>query len=117
MPNEDTIMISQEELTKFHALLTEMKIDLIETIKSELEDEESPFNISGDLADKAEAVTYVSVNEELTAGQKNTLDKIDRAIKRIEDGIYGKCNICTNIIELDRLSAIPYAETCKEHMQ
>ncbi len=94
-----------------------MKSDLIETIRSEMADEKSPFNVSGDMADKAEAVTYVSVNEELTTGQKNTLDKIDRAIKRIEDGIFGKCSVCDNMIELDRLSAIPYAETCKEHMQ
>ena len=110
-------MITNEQLSELHALLTEMKIELIETINSELEDEETPFNVSGDMADKAEAITYVSVNEELTSGQKNTLDKIDRAIKRIEDGIFGKCSVCSNFIELDRLTAIPYAETCKEHMQ
>lgn len=110
-------MLTKEQLTEFHALLSEMKFNLIETIKSEIEDEETPFNVSGDMADKAEAATYVSVSEELTTGQKNTLDKIDRAIKRIEDGIYGKCSVCSNLIELERLMAIPYAETCKEHMQ
>ncbi|MGL4677416.1 MAG: TraR/DksA family transcriptional regulator [Brevinema sp.] len=110
-------MLTEQQLSDFHIQLTQMKIDLIETIQSELEDEKSPFNVSGDMADKAEAITYVSVNEELTAGQKNTLDKIDRAIKRIEDKIFGKCTICSNLIELDRLSAIPYAETCKVHMQ
>lgn len=110
-------MLTEQQLNEFHTQLTQMKIDMIETIQSELEDEESPFNVSGDMADKAEAVTYVSVNEELTAGQKITLDKIDRAIKRIEDGIFGKCHVCSNLIELDRLTAIPYAETCKEHMQ
>lgn len=110
-------MLTEQQLNEFHTQLSQMKIDMIETIQSELEDEESPFNVSGDMADKAEAVTYVSVNEELTAGQKNTLDKIDRAIKRIEDGIFGKCGSCSKPIELDRLTAIPYAETCKEHMQ
>lgn len=110
-------MLTQEQLIEFHSQLSEMKKDLIETIQGELEDEKSPFNVPGDMADKAEAITYVAVSEELTAGQKITLDKIDRAIKRIEDGIFGKCSICNNLIELDRLSAIPYAETCKEHMQ
>ncbi len=110
-------MLTEQQLKEFHAVLTEMRSDMIETIRSELADEESPFNVSGDMADKAEAVTYVSVNEELTSGQKNTLDKIDRAIRRIEDGIFGKCSVCGKPIELDRLTAIPYAETCKEHMQ
>ncbi len=110
-------MFTEQQLQEFHTQLVQMRNDLIETIHSELEDEESPFNVTGDIADKAEAITYVSVNEELTAGQKNTLDKIDRAIKRIEDKIFGKCSVCSKPIELDRLTAIPYAETCKEHMQ
>ena len=110
-------MLNQEQLKEFHDQLSIMKSELIETIQSEIADEESPFNVPGDMADKAEAITYVSVSEELTAGQKITLDKIDRAIKRIEDKIYGKCTVCSNLIELDRLSVIPYAETCKEHMQ
>lgn len=111
------MMLTGERLTLFHSQLLDLKTDLVETIIGEIEDEESPFNISGDMVDKAEAVTYASVNEELTQGQKITLEKIERALKRIEDGIYGKCMVCSQMIELDRLSVIPYAETCKEHMQ
>lgn len=110
-------MLSAEQLEQFHKALIELKADLIETMQGEIEDEESPFNVSGDMADKAEAITYVSVSEGLTNGQKNTLEKIDRAIKRIEDKIFGKCTICNNFIEIDRLTVIPYAETCKKHMQ
>lgn len=110
-------MLTQTQLEFFHKKLTDLKSELIETIIGELEDEESPFNIQGDMADKAEVLTYVAVSEELTASQRNTLDKIDRALKRIEDGLFGKCIICDKPIELERLEAIPYAETCKEHMK
>ncbi|MGL4388453.1 MAG: TraR/DksA family transcriptional regulator [Brevinema sp.] len=110
-------MLSTEQTKLFYTQLVELRKDLIETIQGEIEDEKSPFNVSGDLADKAEAVTYVSVSEGLTSSQKITLEKIDRAIKRIEDGIFGKCSICSNHIEFERLEAIPYAETCKTHMK
>ncbi|MGL4366781.1 MAG: TraR/DksA family transcriptional regulator [Brevinemataceae bacterium] len=110
-------MLTENQLKLLYQQLLEMKEDLIETIQGEIEDEESPFNVSGDMADKAGAITYVSVSEGLTQSQKITLEKIDRAIKRIEDGIYGKCLVCNNSIESDRLEAIPYAETCKEHMK
>ncbi|MGL4394479.1 MAG: TraR/DksA family transcriptional regulator [Brevinema sp.] len=110
-------MFTDEQTKVFYAQLLELREDLVETIQGEIADEKSPFNVSGDLADKAEAVTYVSVSEGLTSSQKLTLEKIDRAIKRIEDGIFGKCSVCENYIEFERLEAIPYAETCKEHMK
>lgn len=110
-------MLTTEQTKIFYYQLLQLREDLIETIQGEIADEESPFNVSGDIADKAEAVTYVSVSEGLTSSQKLTLEKIDRAIKRIEDGIFGKCSVCSNHIEFERLEAIPYAETCKEHMK
>ncbi|MGL5721647.1 MAG: TraR/DksA family transcriptional regulator [Brevinema sp.] len=109
--------MNEDKLIEFKEELTRQRQELVETIIGELEDEQTPFNISGDLADKAEALTYVSVSEELTASQRNTLDKIDRALKRIDDGLFGKCSVCSNYIELERLEAIPYVETCKAHMQ
>ncbi|MGL5254897.1 MAG: TraR/DksA family transcriptional regulator [Brevinema sp.] len=109
--------MSDEQLIAFKEELIRQREELIETILGEIEDEQTPFNISGDLADKAEVLTYVSVSEELTASQRNTLDKIDRALKRIDDGLFGKCSVCSNYIELERLEALPYVETCKTHMQ
>ena len=109
--------MTEEQILEFQKELLRQREELIETILGEIEDEQTPFNISGDLADKAEALTYVSVSEELTASQRNTLDKIDRALKRVDDGLFGKCSVCGNYIELERLEAIPYVETCKTHMQ
>ncbi|MDE2071524.1 MAG: TraR/DksA C4-type zinc finger protein [Patescibacteria group bacterium] len=41
---------------------------------------------------------------------------IKDALKRIEDGTYGKCEECGKEIEPDRLEANPAARTCKAHM-
>ncbi len=41
---------------------------------------------------------------------------IVRALRRIEDGTYGVCEVCGEEIELDRLEANPAARTCKAHV-
>jgi DnaK suppressor protein len=40
------------------------------------------------------------------------LKKIDEALTRIEDGIFGECEVCENDIELRRLEARPTATLC-----
>ncbi len=41
-----------------------------------------------------------------------TLDSIETAIERIEEGVYGQCEECSGIISKARLNAIPYTALC-----
>ncbi len=41
-----------------------------------------------------------------------TLEQIEGALERIEDGIYGVCEKCDSRIPKTRLNAIPYAILC-----
>ncbi len=43
-------------------------------------------------------------------------NNIIRALKKIEDGKYGACEICGEDIEEDRLKSNPSARTCKKHI-
>lgn len=43
------------------------------------------------------------------------LRDIDEALKRIEEGTYGKCKVCGKEIPYERLEAVPWTEFCKEH--
>lgn len=43
------------------------------------------------------------------------VEKIDNALKAIEDGTYGKCAECGKEILFERLEAIPYTLYCVEH--
>lgn len=38
-----------------------------------------------------------------------------QALKKIESGTFGQCEICNGPIESDRLAVIPTARTCKAH--
>ena len=48
----------------------------------------------------------------LLGTEKNALDQIDGALKRIEDGTFGQCEACGMKIPKPRLEAIPYAALC-----
>ncbi len=53
---------------------------------------------------------YQAMVSELT-GQKVA---VEAALKRIEDGSYGFCINCKNLIDTDRLAAIPTALLCMD---
>jgi len=48
----------------------------------------------------------------LESTEREVLQKIEQALKRIDDKIFGACSECEKPIPLVRLNAIPYVETC-----
>ena len=48
----------------------------------------------------------------LLGSERTALDQIEAAIRRIEDGSYGRCEKCGGKIPKSRLEAIPYAAQC-----
>src|SRR3954463_2955262 len=48
----------------------------------------------------------------LMEADEGTLDYIDSALDRIQDGTYGKCVHCEGVISKARLNAIPYTPVC-----
>ena len=41
-----------------------------------------------------------------------TLESIESALEKIEDGVFGLCEECSQVISKTRLNAIPYAPLC-----
>ena len=50
----------------------------------------------------------------LSATARQIVDEIDRALERMKDKTYGVCVPAGRRISLERLDALPYAETCVE---
>src|SRR5690606_35240651 len=79
----------------------------------------TPVEQDGNEADYLDQATHVEAFEShvgaLTQLEKQYSD-ILRALKKIDAGKYGVCEISGNTIELDRLEANPAARTCKAHM-
>jgi len=51
----------------------------------------------------------------LRKGAKDLKKQIDKALKKIEKGTYGMCEVCKGPIERGRLDAYPAADKCVEH--
>jgi len=48
----------------------------------------------------------------LSDGQRDEVAQIDRALARMNAGIYGKCDACGDEIGYDRLKALPHTNLC-----
>lgn len=48
---------------------------------------------------------------------RDLMEKIDKALVKIDDGTYGACDRCGKPIERARLKALPYASLCLKDKQ
>ena len=67
-----------------------------------------------DYSDDATSSEGTSEALEESALLSQTLEQVEDALKRIEDGSYGKCVACGRPIEPARLEAIPWTPYCLE---
>lgn len=76
----------------------------------------SEIGTESDLADQADIVMSRENNTAILADLEARYDTILSALKRIENGGYGKCEVCGSKIEDARLEADPAATTCTKHL-
>lgn len=67
---------------------------------------------TSDLGDVASDDAEREVNSQLASLESRELGKIERAIRAIREGRYGKCEICDRPIPIARLKALPYTSCC-----
>jgi len=116
-----------KNLEHYKDLLLEEKANLEEELKSvghrdasgEWEGEPSDLGADIDESDENSVADKIEDFEErsgVEAELEVSLKEINAALKRVEDGTYGKCKVCGKEIEDARLIAILSTETCKEHV-
>ncbi|MDO8566733.1 MAG: TraR/DksA C4-type zinc finger protein [bacterium] len=76
----------------------------------------SETGMESDLADQADIVMSRESNTAILADLEARYDGVLSALKRIEKGGYGKCEVCGETIEEARLLADPSATTCVTHL-
>jgi DnaK suppressor protein len=105
--------MDKKRLDYYKKKLQAKREELLENIaRTEEEGRAADEDTTVDLADKA-ANSYT---KEFLFGQTNTdrnlLNLIDQALKRIKDGTYGLCANCEEEIGQKRLDAVPWAAYC-----
>jgi len=67
-----------------------------------------------DAAESSEADIQDEIEFALIQMKAETLNKIDEALRRLEEGTYGYCFECGDEISERRLRALPFAVRCKD---
>ena len=98
------------EQTRVHNLIDQMKQNGGINSNSEMASELSfydnhPSDAASELFDKTKGLA-------LKGNEMSIANKIEDALKSIEDHTYGKCKSCGAAITYERLEFIPYAENC-----
>ena len=97
----------------FKKKLNEWKTEIIRTNNEALYNGSLDNNsISADIVDQASSYTDKTVEMKAINRQIKLISKIDQALTRIKDGVYGFCAETGEPIGLKRLIARPVAELC-----
>ncbi|MBU1061922.1 MAG: TraR/DksA family transcriptional regulator [Candidatus Omnitrophica bacterium] len=112
--------MTKKEALKFKKLLLKKREDILreinniarESLKSQKEASGDLSSYSYHMADMASDSYDREFSLNIASGEQEIIYEIDEALKRIEEGSYGKCLSCNKKIPVRRLNALPYAKCC-----
>ena len=105
--------MNKAQLKKFRALLEQKREELVRKAKQTL-DEDMTLDVSDlpDEMDLASSEYLQSFTFRLRDREKSFLDKINKALAKIDDGSFGVCEECGDEISVKRLEARPETTLC-----
>ena len=66
-------------------------------------------------ADSGQVAAEQGENKVLSSQLRSELDEVERALAKLDDGSYGKCETCGQPIAEPRLEAMPATRFCIDH--
>lgn len=109
VPSEKEPYMSEAQLDYFGRLLLEWKKLILSAAQDTLQSlQDGPIR-EPDLNDRASSETDWGIELRTRDRQRKLISKIDAALRRIEEGEYGYCEVTGEPIGLGRLSARPIA--------
>ncbi|WP_136441680.1 RNA polymerase-binding protein DksA [Pacificoceanicola onchidii] len=108
-PAEDEPFMNEKQLEYFRRKLLTWKQDLLADSRDTIETlQEGTRNIP-DVTDRASEETDRALELRTRDRQRKLVNKIDAALRRIDEGEYGYCEVTGEPISLKRLDARPIA--------
>lgn len=105
--------MNKAQLKKFKTMLEQKRDEIIQKAKQTLnEDMALDANDLPDEMDLASSEYLQSFTFRLRGREKHFLEKIERALIKIEDGSFGNCEECGEEIAVKRLEARPETTLC-----
>jgi len=106
--------LSASEIQKFRDILSQKQDELSEIVHRKKEEQEFQQEDPeiGDEADIATRSVEKEILFDITDAEKQNLDGIEAALRKIEKGGFGRCESCQKTIPRLRLEVMPWARYC-----
>jgi len=108
-PSPDEPFMNDRQLTYFKNKLLDWKDSILRESAGTLQQLQVDSLREPDLTDRASSETDLSIELLTRDRQRKLISKIDSALRRIEEGEYGYCEVTGEPISLGRLEARPIA--------
>jgi len=103
--------------TELRKMLEDRRRELMHAVQGKMRDVRADGHRERDVLDQGES-SEVDIQEDIEFAliqmKAETLNKIDAALRRLEEGTYGNCFECGDEISQARLRALPFAVRCKD---
>jgi DnaK suppressor protein len=108
---------AKSRYTELRKMLEDRRRELMHAVQGKMRDVRAEGNKERDVLDQGES-SEVDIQEDIEFAliqmKAETLNKVDAALRRLEEGTYGNCFECGEEISEARLRALPFAVRCKD---
>ena len=105
--------LKKRDMEKFKKILEAQRDELMgnaqKTLSGDIHLDPDDFP---DEIDAASSEQNLAFKGRLRERERGLISKIEQALQKIEDGVYGECEACGEQISLKRIQARPVAELC-----
>ncbi len=109
LPSESEPYMHTRQLEFFRNKLNEWKSELLRESAETIQSMQEQTGNESDIADRASTETDRSLELRTRDRERKLINKIDEALRRIDDGTYGYCEETGDPIGITRLMARPIA--------
>lgn len=105
--------VSQDRFQALLERLQNQRAEILDMYKQDLRaGQESADDGTEDIVDRANNAYNRELMFSLSDTERSTLLQIENALRRMDEGTYGKCANCGQTINVLRLEAVPWARFC-----
>jgi DnaK suppressor protein len=108
--------LSNETAESIRGQLVE-EADQLRTQLRELTRDESSLDYDDNFADSGQVAAELGENQALAGQLKEQLDDVEGALHKLDEGGYGRCEVCGKPIGDARLEVMPATRFCIDHAE
>jgi DnaK suppressor protein len=108
-----TVEVPQDQFQALRERLQKQRDEILDMYKQDLRaGQESADDGTEDIVDRANNAYNRELMFSLSDAERTTLLQIENALRRMDEGSYGRCANCGQTVNILRLEAVPWARFC-----